>query len=215
MVQQFQETGGTKAETYVFAMVKDKPAMKSAPVTITREQAEGHLRSLESNPLTFDIELMVNLANDMTPFLTQMRWRVLFTKSGSDFVTSDCPVFRTFTDESDLDDAFFRPDCQVVCPLTKSALLVMEHDLEFLRAAVLGGASESSKILPGTYFIEASEQDVETYNRAIVESCNRWCFVGSKQDWIPALMKGRSKRAELHLFAQENFTAGRWIRSGK
>lgn len=212
MVEQFQETGGTKAEHFVFATVKGEPVMRSSPVVITRAEAEEHLRELESNPLTFDLEMMVDMANDVTTFLAQMRWKVLFAPCGSAFVTSDCPVFRMFTDESDPDEAFLRPDCRVICPLTRSALLVMEHDMEFLNSVVFGRGPDRSQIVPSTYFVDVSDPDVLAYNRAIVENCNLWCFVGSKQDWIPDLMKGRSKRAELHLFAQKNLTGGRWIR---
>ena len=212
MVQQFNETGGTKAEHVVFATVRGKPVLKSSPVTITRAEAEDHLRELESNPLTFDLEMMVDMANDATKFLSQMQWKVLLSPLGSNFVTSDCPVFRMFTDESDPDEAFLRPDCHVICPLTKSALLVMEHDVDFLKSMVFGGRSERSQSLPTTQFAEISDQDVRSYNRAIVGNSNLWCFAGSKQDWIPDLMKGRSKRAELHLFGQKNLTGGRWIR---
>jgi hypothetical protein len=212
MVQQFKETGGAKAEHFVFATIKGEPVMGSAPITITREEAEDHLRELESNPLTFDLEMMVDMANDATRFLSQMRWKILIAPQGSNFVTSDCPVFRMFTDESDPDEAFLRPDCHVVCPLSKSALLIMEHDMEFLKSMVFGGNSKQSAHLPTTHFIEVSDQDVESYNRAVVGNSNLWCFVGSKQDWITDLMKGRSKRADLHLFAQNNLTGGRWIR---
>ena len=146
MVQQFNETGGTKAEHVVFATVRGKPVLKSSPVTITRAEAEDHLRELESNPLTFDLEMMVDMANDATKFLSQMQWKVLLSPLGSNFVTSDCPVFRMFTDESDPDEAFLRPDCHVICPLTKSALLVMEHDVDFLKSMVFGGRSGGLKV---------------------------------------------------------------------
>jgi len=84
-----------------------------------------------------------------------------------------------------------------------------------LKSMVLGGKSEKLKNLPSTQFVEISALDVQSYNRAIVGNSNLWCFVGSKQDWIPDLMKGRSKRAELHLFAQKNLTGGRWIRPNR
>ncbi len=211
MVLRFHETGGTEAEHQVFAAIDGKPVLKAAPVVISREEAEEYLRELEANPKTFDVEMMVDMATDSTRFLSQMRWTVLVTPTGSDFITSDCPVFRMFTDDSDRNDAFLRPDCKVVCPLTKSALLFMEHDMDFLMTMVSRSAQQDER-LPATAFTEATEEEVSLYNRAIVENSNLWCFCGSKREWIPAIMQGRSKRAELHLFAAKHLTGGRWIR---
>jgi hypothetical protein len=170
------------------------------------------LRELEANPKTFDLEMMVEMATDATQFLAQMSWDVVFAPLGSNFISSDCPVFRMFSDESDPNDAFLRPDCKVVCPLTKSALLVMRHDMDFLAAIVSGKGQSAEKKLPSTAFIEITDQEVSFYNRATAENANLWCFSGSKSEWITQAMQGRSKRAELHLFAEKHMTGGRWIR---
>ena len=213
MVRRFRETGGTNAEHHVFATVNGQPVVRSAPVIISRDEAEEYLREIEANPKTFDLEMMVEMATDATHFLAQMNWDVLLAPTGSNFISSDCPVFRMFSDESDPNDAFLRPDCKIVCPLTKSALLVMKHDMDFLAAIVSGKSQSVEKKLPSTAFIEITDQEVSFYNWANAENANLWCFSGSKSEWIAQAMKGRSKRAELHLFAEKHMTGGRWIRT--
>jgi hypothetical protein len=91
---------------------------------------------MADNPNTFDLDSMVDFANDMTKFYAAMRWSVLLARPTTGFITSDCPVFSTFTEPGG-DDSLLRPDCSVCCPLSSRALLVMNSDIEYLKVSMV------------------------------------------------------------------------------
>ncbi len=71
------------------AIAEGIPVNHSAPYEVTREEIDENLADINSNPKTFDLEYMIDLANNMTSFYACMNWTVLFARPSSAFVTSD------------------------------------------------------------------------------------------------------------------------------
>jgi Protein of unknown function (DUF4238) len=114
------------------------------PFSVTREDIKAYAQESADNPESFDPDSMLDIANDMTKFYAGIRWTVL-TKPSTAFITFDCPVFRTFSEPGG-DDALLRPDCKVYCPLGSRALLVMDHDTEFLAISMRETTGERQEL---------------------------------------------------------------------
>jgi hypothetical protein len=212
MLQGFRDTSGSRAIVHEFALAEGSAVQRAKPFSVTREEIEEYAKEITDNPDSFDIKSMVDLANDMTTFYAAMRWNILFSRSSTAFVTSDCPVFRTFTEPGG-DDALLRPDCLVCCPLSSRALLVMDHDIEFLKISKRERDAGNGKTLPPTGFRTITDTGVMNFNRRIVDYTHRWCFSGIKHDWITEAMQQPSKRTIPEFFAYGEMSGARWSRA--
>ncbi len=211
MLDRFKETGGSSAIAQTVALVEGIEVKRDKPTSFAREDIEAYAKEIADNPESFDLETMVDLSNDMTTFYTAMRWTILLTRPSASFISSDCPVFRDFT-EAGGDDALLRPDCRVYCPLSSRALLVMDHDIDFLELSVNEKAQGNGKTLPPTEFRTITNRGVLNFNQKIVEYSHRWCFSGIEQDWITSAMQRPSKRKKPEFFAQGELSGARWRR---
>jgi Protein of unknown function (DUF4238) len=186
----------------------------SEPYEVSRDEVEEYLANMNSNPDTFDLEQMINLANDMTKFYVSMNWTVLFARPSTAFVTSDCPVFRQF-DRPGGDNALLRPDCSVCCPLSSRAFLIMRSDIEYLKVAAREGIEGNGHTLPPTEFRTVSNQGVANFNRRVTAYAQRWCFSGTEEDWIIGAMQGPSLRRKPALVSKNGGTWVQWRRDGE
>jgi hypothetical protein len=211
MMQRFGNTGGTSAHVQHVALVEGVEAKRGEPFTVSRQEIEAYAQEIAENPESFDLDSMVDLANDTTQFYATMRWTILIAKPTTAFITSDCPVFRTFSEPGG-DDALLRPDCRVCCPLSSRALLVMDHDQEYLAISMKETAEGAGKTLPPTIFRTITDTGVKNFNRRIVEHSHLWCFSGRNEDWIKETMQQPSKRTKPNVFAKGNFSGVRWQR---
>lgn len=212
MLQRFRDTGGTRADVHHFALAEGVAVQKAEPFSVTREDIEVCAQEIKDNPKSFDLQGMIDLANDMTQFYAAMRWTILFARPSTTFITSDCPVFRSFTEPGG-DDALLRPDCSVCCPLSSRALLVMDHDTDYLKMSMKEADEGTGKTLPPTGFRTITDTGVANFNRRIVEYSHRWCFSGVQLDWITEAMQQPSKRRMPEFFARGEMSRVRWRRA--
>lgn len=208
--RQLRAQGGRQATIYPYATAEGEVAKAGQVFSITLEEVQAHLTELERNLDTFDLPSMVECANDFYIFFVQMRWTVLFAPDESDFITSDNPVFRSFTNPDLQDSALLRPDCMVLCPLTKKAVLMMDHDFEFLEVLKRETEEGNGHTLPPTLFRELSVENVLTMNKQIAEQCTSWCFTGKPLDWLPEILAEQSRRAEIRFYSDSQGYGARW-----
>jgi hypothetical protein len=208
---QFEKSGKSSLIFQNVAIAEGIPVRHSEPYEVTREEVEEYLADINNNPDTFDLEEMIDLANDMTKFYVSMNWTVLFARPSAAFVTSDCPVFRQF-DRPGGDDALLRPDCSVCCPLSSRAFLIMRADIEYLKIAAKEGIEGNGHTLPLTEFRTISNQGVANFNRKIAAYAHRWCFSGTEEAWILGAMQLPSLRRRPTLVSQNGGTLVQWGR---
>jgi hypothetical protein len=212
MLRRFREMGGTSALVQHIAFAEGVEVKRAESFSVTREEIEAYEKEIADNPESFDLDSMVDFANDMTKFYAAMRWTILLARPNVAFITSDCPVFRTFR-KAGGDDALLRPDCSVCCPLSSRALLVLDHDLEYLKVCMRETAEGNGKTLPPTSFHTITDAGVANFNRRIADYSHHWCFSGLKTTWITEAMQHPSKRRAPDFFEQGEISGVRWRRS--
>jgi hypothetical protein len=209
--KQFERTGQSSLIFQNVALAEGVAVKHSDPYEVHREDVEYFLMDMDNNPDTFDLDFMIDLANDMTRFYASMNWTILLARPSTAFITSDCPVFRQF-DHPGGDNALLRPDCTICCPLTSVAFLMMRGDLEYLMLSMKEQSEGNGHTLPPTEFQMISDQGVANFNRKIAAYAHRWCFSGIEADWILKAMQGPSLRRKPTVTSKNGGTLVRWQR---
>jgi hypothetical protein len=211
---QFKKSGNSTLTFQNVAIAEGIPVKHSEPFEVTREEVEEFLADINRNPDTFDLDQMIDLADDMTKFYVSMSWTVLFARQSAAFVTSDCPVFRQF-DYPGGDNALLRPDCSVCCPLTRGAFLIMRADIEYPKISAKEAAEENGHTLPPIEFRTISNRGVANFNSKIVAYAHHWCFSGTESNSILRALQGVSLRRKPISVSTHGGTLVRWTRDGE
>jgi hypothetical protein len=211
---QFRKSGKSSLTFQNVAIAEGIPVKHSEPFEVTREEVEEFLADINNNPDTFDLDQMIDLANDMTKFYVSMSWTVLFARPSAAFATSDCPVFRQF-DYPGGDNALLRPDCSVCCPLTRGAFLIMRADIEYLKISAKEAAEENGHTLPPMEFRTISNQGVANFNSKIAAYAHHWYFSGTESNSILSALQGVSLRRKPISVSTHGGTLVRWKRDGE
>ena len=209
--RQFEKSGQSSLIFQNVATAEGVSVKHSEPYEIHREDIEYFLGDMNKNPDTFDLDYMIDLANDMTRFYATMNWTILLARPSTAFLTSDCPVFRQF-DEPGGDNALLRPDCTTCCPLSSGAFLMMRGDINYLMLSAQEGREGNGHTLPPTEFRTISDKGVANFNRKIAAYAHRWCFSGTEADWILKAMQGPSLRRKPILTSKNGSTMVQWLR---
>jgi hypothetical protein len=205
-IRRFDETGRTDVTVQNTAVVDGVVVRRSEARRIRRSEVERELAEVLANPDSHDLHQMMDLASTMTRFYSAMGWTILLARPCASFITSDCPVFRSFERPGGV-DALVRADCSVLCPLSGRALLVMKHDFEYLRAS-----QETTAPLPTTLFRTITDKAVHNFNRRIAEHSNRWTYTGEKAEWVTEIMGRASLRKKPIAISTKNVVGLRWPR---
>jgi hypothetical protein len=88
MLDRFRETGGTSVVIQHVALAVGVEVKRAQPFSITREDIEAYAQEMADNPHSFDLDSVVDLANDMTKFYAAMQWSVLLARPNTAFITS-------------------------------------------------------------------------------------------------------------------------------
>jgi hypothetical protein len=209
--RQFEKSGQSSLIFQNVATAEGIQVKHSKPYEVTREDVDYFLAEMNNNPDTFDLEYMIDLANDMTKFYVSMNWTILVARPSTAFITSDCPVFRQFEHPGG-DNALLRPDCTICCPLSSRAFLMMRGDIEYLMLAAKEGREGNGHTLPPTEIRTISDQGVANFNRKIAAYSHRWCFSGTEADWILNAMQRPSLRRKPTFTSRNGSTMVRWLR---
>jgi hypothetical protein len=209
--KQFEKSGKPSLIFQNVATAEGVPVKQSEPYEVHREDIEYFLTEMNNKPDTFDLEHMIDVANDMTRFYASMNWTILLSRPSTEFITSDCPVFRQF-DQPGGDNALLRPDCTTCCPLTSAAFLMMRGDVDYLMLSMKEQREGNGHTLPPTEFRTISDQGVANFNRKIAAYAHRWCFSGTETEWIRNAMQGPSLRRKPTLTSKNGSTMVQWLR---
>jgi hypothetical protein len=166
-------------------------------MTFTKPELECLVKKYEDDPQRFSREHFMNLASKFAQIFRVMKWTIYYTASATPFVTSDCPAAMAFTRKDIETVALVRPDCRILFPLSRSSLLLMEHDNDLIaRLNKIGLTSTGRKLLnrlPEIRIATASADDVVSFNEIQVEQASRWVFAGQKSEWMISKLQHASK----------------------
>lgn len=188
-----QEIGGDPGQMIVGVSSPLRPNEKRE-LALTKADLEHLLKEYDEDPERFSREHFMNLAARFVQVFRVMKWTVFCTLGPSRFITSDCPAAMVFS-RADIDTvAITRPDCRILFPLSRTSLLLMEHDIHLItRLNRIGPTSTSRKLLnrlPEIRIAAASARDVVSFNKAQADQASRWVFTGQQSDWlVPRLQK--------------------------
>lgn len=102
------------------------------PVTVTLEEMIASHDKLVSDDHCLEIQRMtMRPALRLASIFERMKFTVYYA-SDADFLTTDAPVIRVFTENLPLGYGMQRPDIEVRFPLSRQAILTLTHDLKFM-----------------------------------------------------------------------------------
>jgi hypothetical protein len=166
-------------------------------ISLTKADLEDLQREYEGNPEQFSREHFMNLALRFVQIFRIMKWTVYYAIGSARFITSDCPAAMVFADKSIGTVAIGRPDCRILFPISRTSLLLMEHDLALIaKLNRLSQNSMSNKLvnrLPEVRIATASTRDVVSYNGIQADQASRWVFAGQQCDWLIPRLQQASK----------------------
>ena len=123
-----KQFGGPVIELESAVMATKEAPPPGAWKSIRRCDLESELRRTQADPRCFSRESFFVLARDLAMVFARMKWTVLYTSGTSHFITSDCPVAMTFLNTGIPHVGALRPDSEISFPLSRFALLKMQHD---------------------------------------------------------------------------------------
>jgi uncharacterized protein DUF4238 len=115
-----------------------------------------------------------------------MKFTICYANGSAEFITTDTPVIRTFSNAAVLGTGINRTDIEVRFPLSRRAFLTLTHDMrlnEILERANSAGQSRLLRRLPEIRVRNFKDAEVVMINRAHARHARRWLFAPSQIDW--------------------------------
>jgi hypothetical protein len=178
---------------------------------VTREELQQIQSELQEDTGQFSRETLFSFAVSFAKVIRRMKWTIFSASADDSFVTSDCPVLLRH-DRTDIKHAgIVRPDTHIEFPLSRTSLLLMDHDLALInRVKHLGQTREARRVLariPEIKLAKATEKQVHQFNVNQAEYCSRSLFCGRQCDWAIEDLRKHSKNVR-HQFVRD----GRFFR---
>jgi len=186
---------GKEPEEIIAGVASGLRPGKRHETTITKTDVERLAKEHESDPAMFSREYFMKIAAKFAQIFRYMKWTVYYAKAPNSFITSDCPAAMAFG-RNDLDVvAIVRADCRIIFPLSRTSVLVMEHDNALMaKLNRIGQGSKARKLLsrsPEIRMANAAPKDVALFNQMHADQASRWIYAGQPNDWlIPRLQRG-------------------------
>jgi hypothetical protein len=190
------EIGGDPGQMIVGVSSALRPNEKRE-ISLTKADLEHLLKKYDEDPERFSREQFMNLAAKFVQIFRVMKWTVYYSVGPSRFIVSDCPAAMVFARKDISTVAIVRPDCRILFPLSRTSLLLMEHDIPLIaKLNKIGPTSTSRKLLnrlPEIRIATASARDVVLFNETQVDQASRWVFAGQRSDWLIPRLQQASK----------------------
>jgi hypothetical protein len=141
------------------------------------------------------LALLVRTALELAGFYRHMKWTIYTATGGCSFVTSDCPVIKVFKNVSGF-AALLREDVEVRFPLGSKAMLVLTHDMPFLKNVHRSKPSRARRkwwCIPEICRENWDDADVSKANRAHAAHATVLLIGGQNLEWAKPIMKEPSK----------------------
>jgi hypothetical protein len=175
----------------------DKVPAPEAWHRIERKDVEALLRETQDDPRRFSGETFLSLARDVAEIYARMKWTLYLATGENRFITTDCPVVRTFRNGPKPGMDIRSADCEISFPLSSRALLQMKHDNWSLSDADKKRSTwkrRQGRICNSEIgVIQADDDSVRLFNECHVDHAHLWAFSGAFQDWLLARMQGSPK----------------------
>lgn len=160
-------------------------------VTVTLDEMIASHDRVATNDHCHDIHsLMMGHALRLAGIFERMKFTVHYG-SDSDFVTTDTPVIRVFTDGAALGYGIQRRDIEVRFPLSGGAFLTLTHDLKLIEILQKADQRKRKRLLAATPEVQvrsASKDQIRAFNRGQVRHAHRWIFASKELDWAAELL---------------------------
>jgi hypothetical protein len=191
-----RETGGNPGRMIIGVSGGMRPGRKHE-IEVTKAELKEMLETCENDPEGFSREEFMNLAASFSKIFRTMKWTMYYASGPSRFITSDCPAAMHFV-RRDIDTiSIARPDCRILFPLSKSSLLLMEHDMAVVaKLKEIGPTPRGRRLLnrlPEIRIVTASAGDVQSFNEIQADQASRWVFAGQQSNWVIARLQSGSK----------------------
>ena len=137
------------------------------------------------------------MAKEFALVFGHMKWTVYYVAGKNRYITSDCPVVMSFANPHVSPAGLMRKDCQVLFPLSSTALLSMQHDQKLNEQLMkLGPSRRATRLLnrlPEIGCVLADDNAVMRFNEQQAEHAYRWVFGGQELPWLPDRLRRRSR----------------------
>jgi hypothetical protein len=181
----------------VAAFAIDRDPKPHEWVRITRDSVIAELQEIESDPQRFSRESFFELAEKLANTILDMKWIVYYRTGDARFITSDCPVITKDKSEGRQFPGLNDLDTEVYFPLSKNALIRMEHDNSCQLLPRKKQIHRQKRVMCARTqeitVIQADEQAVQLLNELIVARAHLWAVSGASQGWLLERMQQPSK----------------------
>jgi hypothetical protein len=149
---------------------------------------DAELRRIEADPQRSSRESFFELAEKLARPIMDMKWTVFYGTSKARFITSDCPVITRDKNERRCFPGLDDSDTEVYFPLSKNALIRMEHDNSCQLLPRKQQIRRQRRVMrTETHEINAAQADeqlVQSLNNLIVSRSHLWTVSGTSQGWL-------------------------------
>lgn len=163
---------------------------------LRRADIEAYIQQLEKDPGAHSRRAFLFVARAIAKVYVNMKWQVHIAREGSFFITSDCPVVKTFKNTSGFGEGIKRLDCEVNFPLSRTAMLVMKHDVNLVEKVSRRARNKPKSKTQTTRILERLEStpdEIQQFNEMIVDSAADLVFSSDNLHWIADRMRSRPK----------------------
>jgi hypothetical protein len=137
MDQLAQRSGQPVNEIQVGLAPNDDPRRMTKPITLHRSAILARLHEMEEDPLMSSRQAIFALATEVAKeLLVGTKWSIYYASGEIRFITSDRPVANVFPDGNSLGRGIKDLRCEILFPLSGTAVLQMSHHSWLVDAAL-------------------------------------------------------------------------------
>ena len=181
----------------VAACASDREPMPHEWVRVTRDFVDAELRRIEADPQRSSRDSFFDLAERLAKPILDMKWTVFYGTGEARFITSDCPVITRDRNERRCFPGLENSDTEVYFPLSKNALIRMEHDNSCQLLPRKQQIRRQRRVMRARTqeinAVQADDQLVQSLNNLVVSRSHLWTVSGTNQSWLLERMQQPSK----------------------
>jgi hypothetical protein len=175
----------------------DRKPKPSEWMRITRDRVNSELRDIGADQQRFSRESFFDLAEKLVGRIFNMKWTVFYGTGEARFITSDCPVVTRDKNGRQYFSGFDDSDTEVYFPLSKNALIRMEHDNSCQLLPRRKQIHRQKRVMRAKtqeiIVVQADDQVVQSLNELVVTRAHLWTVSGTSQSRLLERMRQPSK----------------------
>lgn len=163
--------------------------------TVTLEEmVKAHEEMCNDHSMEIHRPLM-SAAIKLSEYYKHMKFTVHYPSGDEEFITTDTPVIRVFSNVAALGTGIDRSDVEVRFPLSRKAFLTLTHDVALMGALERASSAKRMRLLeslPETRIKHAANSEVVALNRAHARHARLWLFASRDLDWVKGVLSEAS-----------------------